>query len=430
MPGDTLLQINGKAVEDLIDYEYSTADTQLIMLFETPDGDQYEAEIEKDPEEELGIAFTDDGLGKKIVCRNKCLFCFVDQMPKHMRKTLYFKDDDWRLSFLMGGYITLTNLSEEEVERIICQKISPLYISVHASDNAIRARLLGNREAEKTFNLVKRFADNGILMHTQIVMCQGINDGSVLNQTVEELYALSPNVLSVAVVPVGLTKYREHLFPLSPISAQNARGVLREIHRLQRRFLKEGGSRFVFAADELYLKAGAAFPTAAAYEAFPQIENGVGLVAKFLDEVETAVREYCAAACGCARFAIVTGESFAPLMRQTAARLHEAFGAEIGVYPVKNHFFGETVTVTGLLTGQDVIAQLKGRLQEDVLLICSVCFKEGCNVMLDGVSIDEIAAALGVECRKVDPDGYSLVGQTIEMGTVQKTRNDRFGNEE
>jgi putative radical SAM enzyme (TIGR03279 family) len=421
-PGDILLRINGERIQDLIDYEYNMADSQLLLLFAAADGEEYEAEIEKEPNEDIGIIFTDDGLGEKITCRNRCQFCFIDQLPKNMRKTLYFKDDDWRFSFLMGNYITLTNLSEEEIGRIIRQRISPLYVSIHASDDDVRSEMLRNSSAGRTFDLVRRMTEEGISMHTQVVLCEGINDREVLQRTIEDLYALHPGVLSLAVVPVGLTKHREGLSALRPVTAQTAIDTLQGIHVFQDRFLKERGTRFVFAADELYLKAKIAFPPFETYEDFPQIENGVGMVEKFSFEIQEAlVTSSPARSAHRNKIAVVTGKSYYPLMCENVRLISEKTGVKTYVYAVENNFFGESVTVTGLLTARDIIGQLKGRIHEDILLLSASCFHESSNTTLDDISLEELSSALGVECRKIEPDGRLFVEQVI--GIQKKTEN-------
>lgn len=413
--GDRLVSVNGLPVTDYIDYIYSMADQDILVSIQKADGGEIELEIEKEPYEELGITFESDGFGKKIACRNKCVFCFVDQLPKGMRKPLYFKDDDWRLSFLMGSYITLTNLSEPEIERIIRQRISPLYVSVHATNDDVRTLLMGTELAKDTYNTVKRLAANGIKMHTQIVVCEGINDGEVLQSSIEDLWALYPHVLSVAVIPVGLTGHRERCYPLEPVSKGNARAVVRLIQEKQKEYLKQAGTRFVFGADELYIKAGLPLPEEEAYEDYPQLENGVGLVAKFRTEVRGALADVRPddAKSGM-RFGVVTGADFYPFMLEIAKEIKEALGLEISVYQVKNNYFGESITVTGLLTGGDIMGQLKGKVDVDELLLGNVCFREQGDVLLDGVALEELGVALGVECVMVYTDGYDFVEQLLK----------------
>ncbi len=408
--GDVLLKINGQQMRDYIDYAYAVSEERLLLLIRKADGSEEEIEIEKDPYEELGIGFADDGFGRKIVCRNKCVFCFVDQMPKGMRKTLYFKDDDWRMSFLMGSYITLTNLSDGDIGRIVAQHISPLYVSVHAYDHAVHNMLLGNDDAQKTFDILGRFVENGIEVHTQVVMCEGINDGEILRETIEELYALYPGVRSLAVVPAGLTRFRENRYPLKPVSRKNARKTVEMIHAYQQEFLRENKeTRFVFPADEMYIKAGLPLPELEEYEGVEQIENGVGMVRSFVDDAKDALEDLGGERPRYREIGMITGVDFYPFLKEIAREAEERLEIKINVYAVRNDFFGETVTVTGLLTGGDMIRQLKGKLRGEVLFLSSCCFKENEETMLDEVSLDDLADALGVPCRKIENDGYEWI---------------------
>jgi len=414
-PGDRLVCVNGSPVADYIDYIFSMADEDILVTVQKADGGEIEIEIEKEPYEELGVEFESDGFGKKLVCRNKCVFCFVDQLPKGMRKPLYFKDDDWRLSFLMGSYITLTNLSEADIERIIRQRISPLYVSIHATDDDVRALLMGTEAAKDTYRIVKRLAANGIKMHTQLVVCEGINDGEILQNSIEDLWALHPHVLSVAVIPVGLTGHRERCYPLQPVSSKNARAMVRMVEGKQKECLKQAGTRFVFGADELYIKAGLPLPKEEEYEDYPQLENGVGLVSKFLTEIQSALDDARPEeARKDIKFGVVTGVDFFPFMREIADGIKEKLGVDIRVYRVKNNYFGESITVTGLLTGGDMISQLQGKTDADVILLGNICFKEKGDVLLDDVTLKDISEALGAECVMVYTDGYDFVEQLLK----------------
>ncbi|MEA4852728.1 MAG: DUF512 domain-containing protein [Christensenella sp.] len=410
MPGDTLLSVSGSDVRDYIDYTYLVSDEEIILLIEKIDGTLEEIEIEKEVDEDLGLIFENDGFGRKIVCKNKCLFCFVDQMPAGMRKTLYVKDDDWRTSFLMGSYITLTNMPQQTIERIVKQKISPLYVSVHAYDEALHNKLLANPHAEKTFDILRYWTENGIQCHTQIVMCEDLNDGDELKKTIENLYALYPGILSVAVVPVGLTKFREGLYPLHPISKKVAEETIDVIEDYQRRFLQDNQStRFVFAADELYIRAQRPMPGIEAYEQLEQIENGVGMVSVFLEDAKEALVSAAGTENKYNEVAVATGHDFYPFMKKIAEDVENVMKTKINVYKITNDFFGETVTVTGLLTGRDVIRQLKGKKLGDALLLSSCCFKEHEDAMLDDITIRQVENELGVPCVKVENDGYAFV---------------------
>lgn len=413
-PGDVLLSMNGRALRDYIDYIYELSAEDILIEVQKKDGVVEEIEIEKEPYEELGLSFEKDGFGNRIVCRNKCVFCFVDQMPKGMRKTLYVKDDDWRMSFLMGSYVTLTNMSEEEAQRIIEQRISPLYVSVHAYDDEARTLLFGNENAARTFELIRRFAQNGIRLHTQIVMCEGFNDGKVLEQTIEMLYALYPGVQSVAVVPAGLTKHREGLAQLKSVSEETARETVRMVEKYQKDFLKDNKeTRFVFASDEMYIRAGMPMPPCEAYEDFAQIENGVGLVRMFAEEAAEALDDLKDRAPRYQKVGLVTGVDFYPFLKKIAERIAQTFHIEIVFHCVENVFFGETVTVTGLLTGGDVMRQVKPQ-GEEAMFLSRCCFQETEDAMLDGVTLEELEDTFGIPCYKVAADGYELIQRLLK----------------
>ncbi len=404
--GDEILSINGEEIQDYIDYAFFMGEERLDLYLRKREGEKTKVLIEKEDYEDLGLLFEDE-IGGPVRCRNKCLFCFVDQLPRGMRQSLRVKDDDWRHSFLMGTYVTLTNLSEEDIQRILRRKTSPLYVSVHATDEAVRRRLLGNPHAPALMPLLGRLTKNGIRLHTQIVVCPGINDGEILERTVRDLFALHPGIASVAVVPVGLTRHRTHLYPVTPVSQKNAGDILGKIHEMQKEFLCAGGTRFVFAADELYIRAGKALPGYDEYEDFTQIENGVGMVAKFFGEIEQGIADFDAL--NYQVVSVVTGQDFAPFMKKIAKNLHRIYNININVYSIKNDFFGRKVTVTGLLTGRDIVSQLKGRnLGEKVFLSGSV-FREFTDVTLDDMPIGEIEKRVGVPCEAAPTDGYEWI---------------------
>lgn len=412
--GDELLEVNGNVVRDIIDYSYLVAEDKLLLLLRSGQ-EIFEAEIEKFPEEDLGLSFEADGLGRKRVCKNKCIFCFVDQLPRGMRKSLYIKDDDWRLSFLMGNYITLTNLEETDIDRIIEQKLSPLYVSVHATEDAVREQMLCVQPARNTMDIIRTLTANDIRLHVQVVLCPGVNDGPVLDRTLHDLYALYPSIQSVTVVPVGITKHREGLYPLHVVTCEEGRAAISIVESMQGQSFREKNTRFCFASDELYLRAQMELPTYESYEQFDQIENGVGLIRKFQKEVRDALDVYKKFLSRKERFGIVTGMDFYPYMQAIVKSVQTAFQTDMTVYPVENMFWGESVTVTGLLTGTDIITQLRGRLGNiDTLLLCSSCFRECSDVLLDDVCLDDLSQALGVTCKIVEPDGYVFIEQLIE----------------
>lgn len=404
--GDVLLRMSGEPLKDTIDYLYFSS--QEFLTLEIARGEEtFTAEIEKDPEEPLGIIFEGDGYGKKRGCRNKCIFCFIDQLPRGMRKTLYFKDDDWRLSFVMGNYITLTNVDEEEFNRILKRKTSPLYISVHATDDDVRARILGTPHGRGILDKLARLKQAGIVFHCQAVLAPGINDGQVLEKTLADLTALYPYAQSLALVPIGLTGHRNGLTPLAPVDRKSAQGILDILERWQKQCIKELGTRFVFGADELYIKAGQPLPPYETYEDFLQLEDGVGLVRKLLFEAEEALQSpkksrYQAVSLAC-------GTDVAPYLRELAKKCQEKLGVKVMVYEILNRFFGETITVTGLLTGKDVIEQLRGKPLGERLFLSSSMFRDGGDIFLDDTPFSKVEEELGAKTQRVYPDGYELI---------------------
>jgi len=405
-PGDEILSINGELIKDYIDYAYFMGEEKLSLYLRDKNGRDRAVIIRKEDWEDIGLSIGMD-IDKPERCRNKCVFCFVDQLPRGMRKTLYVKDDDWRHSFLMGNYVTLTNLSEEDVQRIIRRKISPLYISVHATDEEVRGRMLGSAKLPALLPLLRRLAQNGILFHAQIVVCPGINDGDVLEKTVRDLFRMHPQAASVAVVPVGLTRYREGLPAIRPVSGEMAAALLGRIHAMQNEFLSAAGTRFVFAADELYIRAGKEMPGISEYEDFPQIENGVGLIRRFEDEVEQGIGDF--KTLKYKKVSVATGTDFAPFLKKIAKNLNRIYNITVNVYAVENDFFGPEVTVTGLLTGRDIAAQLKGKDLGEKLFLSGSIFREFEDVTLDDKPIGRIAEELGVPCEAAPADGYEWI---------------------
>lgn len=406
-PGERLVSINGEPVLDYIDYAYFMGEENLLLRVCGKDGQERDIRIRKGDWEDIGLTFAEPQVGSPAHCRNKCVFCFVDQLPAGMRETLHIKDDDWRHSFLMGNYVTLTNLTEEDMSRIIRRRVSPLYVSVHATGEELRKKLLGNPFAQPVMPMLKTLAYSGIAMHAQIVVCPGLNDGEALVQTIRDLQDLYPGVLSVAVVPVGLTCHREKLPDLKPVSKEEAQAMVASVHALQQEFLKRCGTRFVFAADELYIRAGAALPDYGEYEDFAQIENGVGLVAQFMDGVETGLEDFTQGRYG--KVSVATGMDFAHCMKQIAKKLNTAYNMHVDVFDVNNTFFGETVTVAGLLTGADVVKQLEGKPLGERLFLPGNMFRENADVTLDGMTAADIAAALRVPVEIASPDGYEWI---------------------
>ncbi len=413
VPGDELISINGNVVKDVLDYHYLIKDENIIVLVKKSDGEEWELEIEKEYDEDLGIEFEEGLMDEYRSCRNKCIFCFIDQMPPGMRDTLYFKDDDARLSFLQGNYITLTNLSEEEVDRIIFYKLSPINISIHTTNEELRCRMLHNRFAGSSLEKLMKLKTAGIAMNGQIVLCKGWNDGEELEKTIHDLAAYLPELNSVSVVPVGLTKYREGLEKLESFSKEDSMTVLGQIHKWQNIFLKHYGTRFIYASDEWYLKAELPIPEEDDYEGYPQIENGVGLVRSLKKEFD----EYYEALGGDERsrnISIATGELAAPVIRELADRFSIKYpNINIKVNTIVNQFFGKQITVAGLLTGGDIIAQLQGQTLGDCLLLPEVLLRNGETVLLDDVTLQEIENTLQTNIRIVQSDGKSFIDSII-----------------
>lgn len=407
-PGDMLVAIDGRPVEDILDYRMADSAENLVLTVEKPDGSQEDVHIEKFSEDFLGLGFEDDLLDTCRNCANKCIFCFVDQLPNGMRESLYFKDDDWRLSLMMGNYITLTNLSDKEIERIIRLKVSPLYISVHAADPHVRAKMMSNPNAGALMDILLRFKNAGIRFHCQIVLCPGINDGNVLQDTVERLAALHPNCCSVAVVPVGLTAYRRGLYELQPLSKEDAVHCIEQINALSEVYKKRYGTAFVFAADEMYIKAELPLPDYDSYEGFEQIENGVGLMAKLEYEFDEALNELPPSSIK-REVSLVCGVSAEAFINRLARKAVNRFaGLKVNVYAVKNDFFGHSITVTGLLTGRDILNALKGKRIGDELLISKSTLREGTEIFLDDMTVQELSKSLNKPVRAVFSDGWAL----------------------
>lgn len=415
-PGDELLSINNRPIADILDYIYFTSLEYLELAIRKKDGQEWILEIEKDPDEELGIDFERPIMDRERHCANNCIFCFVDQLPPNTRPTMRIKDDDWRLSFLMGNYVTLTNISEKDINRIIERRFSPLYVSVHTTNPDLRKKMMRNKRAGNILELIETLSKAGICMHCQIVLCRGWNDGAELDRTIADLWKFKDAVQSLAVVPVGLTGHRQGLEQIVPFDRETAGKVIEQVEGWQRKFKEEQNRRFVFVADEFYILAGKEFPSYEAYEDFCQIENGVGLVAKFKKEFEDALVKLNGTKnpTSTNSLSIATGESAYGIIENMADVMRKRLGKQIYVYPIKNHFFGGHVTVTGLVTGGDIIKQLKGKELGDKLLIPDVMLKEGKNVFLDDVSIDKLERELKVPVIPVAVDGRALVDEIVE----------------
>ena len=413
LPGELLVSLNGHEIMDVLDYRFYEIEPQLAVVVQDSSGKQREVLIKKREYDEIGLEFETYLMDRQHSCRNRCIFCFIDQMPKGLRKSLYFKDDDSRLSFLFGNYITLTNLSEHEVERIIQMHISPINVSVHTTNPELRVKMMGNRFAGEALKLLNRFAEAQIKINCQLVLCPGINDGKELEHTLNDLEALMPAVQCVAAVPVGVTKFREGLYPMRQYTKESAREVLDILERFGEECKKKHGTRMAFAADEFYLKAEVPIPDTDFYEDFAQLENGVGMLALLKEEFLSALEEETSHRKK-RDVTIATGEAACALLTKLAEKAQAKFpGLRVRVIPIKNHFFGETITVSGLVTGTDLIEQLKPlELGEELLIPSSMLRSEG-DLFLDDVSVEEAGRALAVPVRAVDSDGYLLLNAML-----------------
>lgn len=413
-PGDVLLSINGQEPEDVFDYRYLLNEEEILVLIRKPDGTEWELEIEKEYEEDLGLEFENGLMDDYRSCRNHCIFCFIDQLPKGMRETLYFKDDDSRLSFLQGNYLTLTNMNDRDLERIVYYKLSPINISFQATSPELRCRMLNNRFAGEIHEKVLRLKEAGICMNGQIVLCKGVNDGQELERSIRDLTEYLPELQSVSVVPVGLTRYRDGLYPLEPFTKEDASEVLKLIRRWQEKLYKEYGTHFVHGGDEWYLLAEQPLPEADTYDGYLQLENGVGMVRLLEEEVTEALRS-CAGDDRKRQLTIATGELAAPFLKAHVDRIRERYpNIEARVIAVKNRFFGERITVAGLITGQDLMEQVRGNMLGERLLITEHMLKSGEPVFLDDVTVEEVEKALQITVSIVESGGNKLIEQVIK----------------
>ena len=411
--GDTLLSINGQMLEDVFDYRYLCDDMNLTVLLRKADGEEWELEIEKDMDEDLGIEFESGLMDEYRSCRNRCIFCFVNQMPPGMRETLYFHDDDARLSFLQGNYITLTNMSDHDIDRIIRYHLEPINISFHTMNPELRRRMLRNKTAGDIFPKVRRLKEAGIRLNGQIVLCRGWNDGEELETSLKAMEEYLPELESVSVVPVGLTRFREKEEKLLPFGTAEAISVIEQVERWQRYYYGKYGTHLVHLSDEWYIMAERDFPEEESYDGYLQLENGVGMVRLLFSETEEALSELS----GDERVrhvSLATGKLIAPSLRQIIEKIREKFpGIQANVIPVENHFFGELITVSGLITGQDLIEQLRGRDLGEELLLPLNMFRSGESVMLDDVTAADVAAALQIKVRIVESGGKALLSAVI-----------------
>jgi putative radical SAM enzyme (TIGR03279 family) len=417
-PGDILLSINGTKIKDVIDYKYLISDDLLEVEIGKKNGEIWELEIEKDYNEDLGIIFTNPLIDKAKTCKNKCMFCFIDQLPPNMRDTLYFKDDDSRLSFLQGNFITLTNMSEDDIERIIKYRLSPINVSVHTTNPELRVKMLNNKNAGKVYEILKRFHEASLEVNCQIVLVPGVNDGKELVRTIDDLSSLYPTIESVAVVPVGVTKYREHLAKLKTYDKESSTKLLEDILIIQEKFLAKMESRFIFPSDEFYCLADMELPSYEDYEGFPQYENGVGLMKSFEYEVEEELEKIKIPIKTEGKFIIATGTLAYEFICDIVNKIKKKFiNLELVVIPIENNFFGKTITVSGLVTGIDLINQLRDCKDADKIIIPKSMLKRDEDIFLDNITIDEVEKQLNKKIIASNVDGKEFI-EFLKLGVM------------
>ena len=430
-PGDSLLTINGQEIGDVFDYRFLMGDMSLTVEVEKADGEIWELEIEKDYDEDLGIVFDNALMDEYRTCHNHCVFCFIDQMPPGMRPTLYFKDDDSRLSFLQGNYVTLTNLSDADIDRICRMHMEPINISFQAMDLDLRCQMLHNRFAGEALKKAQRFYEAGIAMNGQIVLCKGLNDGEQLEYSLQELSKMAPVLESVSIVPVGLTKFREGLYPLEPFTREDALSLIETVGRWQRVMYEKHQLHFVHASDEWYVLAGLPLPDEDSYDGYLQLENGVGMLRLLIEEFGFALleeKQKRKKAGKKRRLTIATGELAAPFLRNLMKDFREVFPeVSVEVVPIVNHFFGESITVSGLVTGADLMEQLSGRDIGDALLLPANMLREQEDVFLDDYHISDVEKALGTQVVVVQEGGEDLLFALLHpFQRVEKKRRQTY----
>lgn len=436
--GDVLLEVNGKQVRDVFDYRFLMKDEYVEVLIRKPSGEEWLLEIDKEYDEELGAEFENGLMSDYRSCTNKCIFCFIDQMPPGMRETLYFKDDDSRLSFLQGNYVTLTNMGQEEIDRIIRMHLAPINVSVHTTNPELRCRMLHNRFAGEKLKFLDQLYEHQIEMNGQIVCCRHVNDGAELERTIDDLPGYLPFMRSVSVVPAGITKYREGLYPLELFSKAEAEAVIDLIESRQKKYFEEYGLHFIHASDEWYFLAEREFPEEERYDGYIQLENGVGMMRLFYNEFQEALRAQTEAKDYPEKreelkrdLTIATGKLAYPMVKGFAGQLQEAFpGLHIFVKEIENRFFGETITVSGLITGKDLTEQLlesrdQGEKLGDTLLIPENMLRMGEQVFLDDMTLQEAEERLRLRVVPVDAPGGEFVQAALDPAYGMDRENDR-----
>lgn len=412
--GDELVSVNNSQITDYIDYKFQISDEFILLEIKKKDDEIWEFEIEKDYDEDLGIVFENPLMDNIKVCSNHCIFCFIDQMPKGMRKSLYIKDDDTRMSFLYGNFITLTNLTDEEIDRIVKYRISPIKVSVHTTDNSLRKYMMGNKKEKDIMKYLKKLADAGITVDCQIVLVKDVNDKEYLTKSIYDLKSLYPHVRSVAVVPVGVTKCREKLEHINSFDEKSAKEVVMQVENLQYEMMEAIDTRFVFIADEFYILSNTDFPIYESYEDFDQLENGIGMCRLILTEVKDTLEKICNKE-NCeillepkfAEVTIVTGKAAYDVMKNISKQIEHKINIKINVIKINNEFFGDKITVSGLITGKDIISQLKGKEFKNIIMPSNM-FNDN-NVMLDDLTVEDLEENLNTNVSVCDLDGEKLV---------------------
>lgn len=419
--GDFLVSINGKEIEDIFDYHYLLNDEYLEVLIEKSDGEEWLLEVEKDYEEDLGISFGESLMDKYRSCFNKCIFCFIDQNPPGMRETIYFKDDDTRLSFLQGNYVTLTNMKDKDIDRIIEYKLAPINISVHTTNPELRCKMLNNRFAGNLMNYIDKLYNADIPMNAQVVLCKGINDGKELEKTISDLLEYAPVIDSLSIVPIGLTKFRDGLCQIEPFNKEDSLKLIETVEHFQKIAMERHGYHFVHASDEWYINAGVEIPNEDNYDGYVQLENGVGMTRLLYDEVDQAIEDYLDENNGELyqeekTVSVVTGKLAYEIICNVCDKIKKvAPNVTINVYPITNNFFGEKITVTGLLTGGDIVAQIKDKNLGDGLMLSSSVLKADEDIFLDDMTLDDFQSALQVPVNIVKSSGMDFFNTIIEM---------------
>ena len=430
-PGDVLLRINKQEIGDVFDYRYYIKDDYIEVLIRKADGEEWLLEIDKDYDDDLGIEFDNGLMSDYRSCSNKCIFCFIDQMPPGMRETLYFKDDDSRLSFLQGNYITLTNMTEKDVERIIHMQLAPINISVQSTNPELRCKMLHNRFAGDKLKYLDQLYEGHVEMNGQIVCCKGVNDGEELKRSIEDLSKYLPFMRSVSAVPAGITKYRDGLYPLELYTKEEAGAVIDLIESYQKKFYEEYGLHFIHASDEWYITAERDFPEEERYDGYIQLENGVGMMRLFIEEFEEAVKSLEGKPME-RTLTIATGKLTYPTISRFAEQLMKLYpGLVVHVYAIRNDFFGETITVSGLITGQDLVKQLLEYKEQGVdlgetLLIPSNMLRTGEEVFLDDMTVQQVEEALEMHLTAIEPGGQDFVDAVLDEGYQMERENEEF----